>query len=87
MVIRNRSIISCSWEAEFEEETVHEVVISQNENFLDPCHRVPICAPVSLCDQFKCKYVCFLLKAEEENRPVPSRTVDTVLMEASKSYS
>ena len=70
MVIRNRSIISCSWEAnfgsllgpEFEEETVHEVVISQNENFLDPCHRVPICAPVSLCDQFKCKYVCFLLK-------------------------
>ena len=40
MVIRNRSIISCSWEAnfgsllgpEFEEETVHEVVISQNEN-------------------------------------------------------
>ena len=43
MVIRNRSIISCSWEAnfgsllgpEFEEETVHEVVISQNENFLD----------------------------------------------------
>ena len=93
MVIRNRSIISCFWEAnfgsllgpEFEEETVHEVVISQNENFLDPCHGVPICAPVSLCDQFKCKYVCFLLKAEEENRPVPSRTVDTVLMEASRA--
>ena len=40
---------------------------------------------VSLCDQFKCKYVCFLFKAEEENRPAPSRTVDTVLMEASRA--
>ena len=36
---------------DLEAETIHEVFVSNNDKFIDPHHKVPIDAPVSLCDQ------------------------------------
>ena len=40
-------------------------------------------APVSLYEQFSCKHVCIYLKRDKEVEPPTTRTVASVLMEAS----
>ena len=44
--------------------TVEKVEICANEKFVD-AHIVPIDAPVSLTEQFKCSYVCLSLERDE----------------------
>ena len=73
-VIRPRTVVKCSWEDTFEmlpgklkmqaEITVEKVEICANEMFVD-AHIVPIDAPVSLTEQFKCSYVCLSLERDE----------------------
>ena len=88
-------IVKCSWEDsvgslllkfgdELEAETIREVHISNNEIFVDPCHKVPIDAPVSVCNQFGCMYVCLYLMEWEAARCAPARTIRDVLMEHSQ---
>ena len=62
-VVKEQTILKCSWDDTFgsllfkfgcddlEAETIHEVIVSNNDKFIDPRHKVPIDAPVSLCDQ------------------------------------
>ena len=87
-------MVRCTWESSFgslllkydpklEGETISHVYISKQENFLDP-HSVPVTAPVSLCEQFSCKHVCIYLKRGKEAEPSTTRTVASVLMEASR---
>lgn len=64
-------------------EKISHVSISKSEKFIDPCHRVPVDAPVSLCDQFGCNHVCVYLEADEASNLTPKRTVASVLMEHS----
>ena len=57
-VVKERTILKCSWDDSFgslllkfgcddlEAETIHEVIISNNDKFIDPRHNVPIDAPV-----------------------------------------
>ena len=61
-IVKERTILKCSWDDSFgslllkfgcddlEEETIHEVIISNNDKFVDPRHKVPVDAPVSVCD-------------------------------------
>ena len=91
-VVTARQVVQTPWESSFasllpkidpklEEETISHVHISKKENFLDP-HVVPVTAPVSLCEQFGCMHVCIFLKRDKEVS-LPTRTVASVLMEAS----
>ena len=92
-VMKPREIMKSSWTDTFgslllkygsdiQSERISHVVISKNEKFIDPCHRVPSDAPLSLCDQFGCMNVCIYL----ESTSVPltaERTIASVLMERS----
>ena len=91
-VVKERTILKCSWHDSFgflllkfgcddlEAETIHEVIISNNDKFIDPRHKVPIDAPVSVCDQFGCMYICLYLTEKETTRFAPARTISDVLM-------
>lgn len=83
--LKPRTIVCCEWTDSFsalldklEEcstEIVDKVIISTNEKFIDPSHVVPLSAPVSVCDQFRCNFVCFYLKddqaaAQHQGQPV-----------------
>ena len=80
-VVKERTILKCSWDDSFgslllkfgcddlEAETIHEVIASNNDKFIDPRHKVPIDAPVSVCDQFGCMYVYLYLTEKETTRP------------------
>ena len=66
-MVRSRTVIKCEWNQSFGslleqldglEETIEKVEISKNESFMDPVHIVPLDAPVSLCKQFDCSFVC-----------------------------
>ena len=68
-----RKVVKIGWEnnfgelltaanPEFEKEVVEKVTISTNERFVDPVHEVDLSAPVSVCDTFKCRFVCIFLK-------------------------
>lgn len=94
-IVKDRTIFQCAWEdtfgslllkfgSELEAETINQVVISKNEKYLDPCHKVPIDAPVSLCDQFGCLFVCLYLSEMQTTGVVPTRTIASVLMESSR---
>ena len=73
--IKPRKIVKCSWEDSFrsllekmdmpEETVIDKIQISSNEKFIDPVHVVPESAPVSLCDQFQCSFVCIHIEAAE----------------------
>ena len=59
------------------------MVIPMNEKFIDPCHRVPADAPLSLYDQFGCMNVCIYL--ENTNVSLTTeRMITSVLMEQSR---
>ena len=96
-VIKSREILKCSWTDTFgslllkygsdlESERISHVVISKNEKFIDPCHRVPADAPVSLCDQFGCVNVCIYLQSVESTSAslTAERTIASVLIERSR---
>jgi len=68
-VVKGREIVKRAWEDTFgslllkfgdgmEVEKISRLSILKSEKFLDPCHRVPVDAPVSLCDQFGCNHLC-----------------------------
>ena len=74
--LKPRTIVCCEWTDSFStvldklesysEETVDKVMISTNKKFVDPCHVVPLTAPVSVCDQFRYNFVCFYLNINNE---------------------
>ena len=58
-VVKGREILKCSWEDTFgslllrfgdemKAEKISHVVISKSEKFIDPCHKVPVDAPVTM---------------------------------------
>ena len=62
-VVKERTILKCSWDDSFgsllefgcddlEVETIHKVIVSNNDIFIDSRHKVAIDALVSVCDQF-----------------------------------
>ena len=67
-VVQPQCVVKCSWEDKYaalleqfdgmSDCTIEKVQISTNAQFADPVHIVPIDAPVSLCEQFKCCHVC-----------------------------
>ena len=67
-VVKGREILKCSWEDTFgslllrfgDEMKAEKIshVISKSKKFIDPCHKVPVDAPVTLCVQFGCNNVC-----------------------------
>ena len=87
-VVKEQTILKRSWDDSFgslllkfgcddlEAETIHKVIISNNDKFIDPRHKVPIDPPVSVCDQFGCMYVCLYLTEKETT----TRTISDVLM-------
>ena len=69
--------MNVAWESSFgelmiaadhslEKESVLKVIISTNERFIDPIHKVNITAPVSICDTFKCRFVCMYLRESSD---------------------
>ena len=94
-IVKPRTVVACDWtdsfgcllektDMLFREEVVESVKISKNEQFVDPCHIVPLNAPVSLCDKFHCHCVCFLLgELQEKDRPIP-RNVFSILMSSQR---
>ena len=75
-VLQNRRVVKVNWEdpfslllagTGFETELVSKVIISKHESFVDPVHTVPLDAPVILCSQFNCLYVCFYLRSNSDN--------------------
>ena len=90
-VVKPRTVLSCLWTDSFScilekcslgEELVEKVVISTNDKFVDPCHIVPLSAPVSVCDRFQCNFVCFylMMEAEGERAGNVARNASTILM-------
>ena len=87
-VVKGREILKCSWEDTFgslllrfgDEMKAEKIshVISKSKKFIDPCHKVPVDAPVTLCDQFGCNNVCIYLEVDEAAKPTPTRTVASV---------
>ena len=67
-VVMSRTVLKCDWDQSFgslleqldglAEETIEKIEISKNESFVNPVHVVPVDAPVSLCKQFDCSFVC-----------------------------
>ena len=93
-IVKDRTIFKCAWEdtfgslllkfgSELEAKTINQVAIL-NEKYLDPCRNMPIDAPVSLCDQFSCLFVCLYLSEMQTTGLVPTRTIASVLMESSQ---
>ena len=92
--LKPRTIVCCEWTDSFSavldklesysEETVDKVIISTNEKFVDPCHVVPLTAPVSVCDQFRCNFVCFYLKDSEGIQAQQQPDAFTILMRSQR---
>ena len=91
LVVRPRTIVPCEWTDTFnsllcklgvEDEIIERTIISNNDKFLDPTHIVPLTAPLSLCDQFKCNFVCFHCGSPEE-----TLVTDDEIVELKKQYA
>ena len=90
LVVRPRAIVPCEWTDTFnsllcklgvKDEIIERAIIS-NDKFLDPTHKVPLTAPLSLCDQFKCNFVCFHCGSPEE-----TLVIDDEIVELKKQYA
>ena len=90
-IVKDRTILKCSWEDttgslllrlgnDLEAETIYDVVISNNDKFVDPHHKVPIDAPVIVRDHYCCMFLCLYLTEKETTRPAPSKTITDALM-------
>ena len=69
-----RKVVKADWEDNFgqlltivepgfEGKVVDKILISPNEHFADPTHQLEITAPLSVCDTFRCRFVCIFLQA------------------------
>ena len=98
-IVKPRNIVKCSWEDNFrslvekmdmpKETAINKIQISNNEKFIDPVHVVPESAPLSLCDQFKCMFVCIHTEGAE-GAPVSTATPVNalqLLLEKAQEYS
>jgi len=94
-LIKPRQVVKCDWGETFaalldkldlQEMSVAQVEISTNEKFNDPVHTVPINAPLSLTDQFKCSFVRFSLESgpQQPMDPQAGRNAADLLMAASR---
>ena len=94
-----RTIVCCEWTDSFsavldklESYSEETVIISTNEKFVDPCHVVPLTAPVSVCDQFQCNFVCFYYQVAQAQQQPDAFTIlmrsqrDRVLPPKSKAF-
>ena len=80
--IKQKRVVKYSWEDSFgcilekldqPEATITKIKISANEKFADPVHAVSPDAPIVLCEQFKCFYVCITMeKVRSRSLSVPS---------------
>ena len=75
-VEQKSKIVKCNWEDSFGEllqktnerfqtSTIEKVVICKNDRFID-VQEVSIDLPVFICKQFECKFICFMLKKDEQ---------------------
>ena len=64
-----RKVVKADWEDNFgqlltivepgfEGKVVDKILISPSECFADPAHQVEITPPLSVCDTFRCRFVC-----------------------------
>ena len=96
-IVKDRTIFQCAWEDTFgslllkfgsklEAETINQVVIVKNEKYLDPCHKVPVDAPVSLCDQFGCLFIYLYLSEMQTTGLVVVREALTCISPIEAQY-
>ena len=73
-ILHRPKILGCTWETSFGEmlaaahptlsaQTIAKIVIDRTDRFRDP-QEVSIDAPVYICHQFGCKFVCYELEGE-----------------------
>ena len=97
-VVKSHTVLKCSWNdsfgsllAQFSDlsgETIETICISRNDMFISPNHTVPIDAPVSICDQFGCAYVCIYVAqlCSGIDSGQPRRNAFEMLMNRSREY-
>lgn len=82
-ILKHRSAVKCSWTDKFqdlyEEHPITKVEISKDDTLKDPTI-VPPDAPVSLCSQFQCSYVCIFVDDSETRVETTVHSGDIVLM-------
>lgn len=93
-VVKPRCVVKCSWEDKFgtlldqfdgmSECTIEKIQISTSAKFTDPVHIIPIDAPSSLCDKFKCCHVCISIVCVESPATSSIRSAFDVLMVSSR---
>ena len=62
---------------------IEKIQISSTKKFVDPVHIVPVDAPVSLCEQFKCFNVCITVAGTLPHVSTMERNAFEVMMVAS----
>ena len=86
-------MLKCEWNQSFGslleqldglEETIEKIEISKNESFVDPVHVVPVDAPVSLCKQFDCSFVCIHI-AQRDSVPSDEASMPNALLRLMES--
>ena len=94
-VLKNRTVVKANWEdpfssllaeTEFQTDLVSKVVISKHESFVDPVHTVPLDAPVLLCSQFNCLYVCFYLESDNVSCLTPVTYEERIKLDTCKLH-
>ena len=81
-------MLKCEWNQSFGslleqldglEETIEKIEISKNESFVDP-----VDAPVSLCKQFDCSFVCIHI-AQRDSVPSDEASMPNALLRLTES--
>lgn len=94
--IKPRTVVKLCWEDTFgvlldkldlPEVMVEKVEICGNENFTEPVHVVPVCAPATLSQQFKCSNVRITIEPQQQQMEQQSsgqRNAADILMASSR---
>ena len=94
-MLKNRTVVKANWEdpfssllaeTEFQMDLISKVVISKHESFVDPVHTVPLDAPVLLCSQFNCLYVCFYLESDNVSCLTPVTYEERIKLDTCKLH-
>ena len=98
-VVKPRTVVYCEWADTFgdlpqklgmeADQMIEKVLICADGKFILP-QIVPINAPISIADQFKCSYVCIFVEPEQMETSTtstvsgPLRSASEVLMQSSR---
>ena len=83
IIVIPRKVLLCSFEDTFGDivnkmqltsKVAIIVYISSNAMLVDPSHDVPLNATLSLCDQFKCMFVCINVAESDNSRSASTST-------------